>query len=167
MRNQIVAKRESRYGNPYRLFICIKLSFERTNFDLSGREHLGNFLKKVPLDPSKTFLADKMGWDIAPTNENAKTNASTEIQVILRPSQNDVKFSQTNAVKVLIQLFQKLAGCGAAPHIKSPTNSNLSSLYIKEKTTRFLQTLWQADFLPQKFLGVWGLFSKSPHVVCF
>jgi len=26
------------------------------------------------------------------------------------PSQNDVKFKQTNAVKVLVKLFQKLAG---------------------------------------------------------
>ena len=33
------------------------------------------------------------------------------------PSQNDVKFKRTNAVKVLVKLFQKLVGCGATPHI--------------------------------------------------
>jgi hypothetical protein len=37
--------------------------------------------------------------------------------------QNDVKFLQTNAGKVLVKFFQKLAGCGAEPHIKHTDKS--------------------------------------------
>jgi len=40
-------------------------------------------------------------------------------------AQNDVKFAHTHARKVLVKFFQKLAGCGAEPHIVSPTNINL------------------------------------------
>jgi len=38
-------------------------------------------------------------------------------------SQNDVKFVHTYAAKGLIQLFQKLAGFGAEPHIVLSQNS--------------------------------------------
>jgi len=39
-------------------------------------------------------------------------------------SQNDVKFPFTQAAKVSVKPFQRLAGCGAEPHIVSLINQN-------------------------------------------
>ncbi len=93
------------------------------------------------------------------TNEYVKTNMKTDVRVllvlrtlceehmrreprgrqrklaffsarVLYAAQNDVKFLQTNSAKVLIQLFQKLAGCGAAPH-EPPKFQKNANFYAK------------------------------------